>query len=532
MSKRIIIRKQLQQYVPLSDEDVVVDMANVKQWVKQRTIFRHLWQYREARGVTYHVDTLLNPLDFALLLRMLSHGRCYISDQAGHVIPVTWGYIAALVGSQLGDYADRPTFLRQVQSELSQLLLPEQGPQKVTLILANRPVYLRTDHLFGLQSGGSVGHVAGVLNHLDTFSGKPLLITTDRIPTVRPDIEWQQIWPENRFRGQKELHYLAFNSPFYQKSLAYVHGQSPSFIYQRYSTYNYAGLRLARTFRVPFVLEYNGSEIWINRHWGTPLHYESIAEQVEMANLKGAHLVVVVSQPMKDELVARGVDEAKILVNPNGVDPERYSPEVDGSVIRTKYGFADKVVIGFIGTFGPWHGAEVLAEAFGRLLTAYPAYQDKVRLLMIGDGATMTKVKENLTRYHVSEYTVLTGLIPQEEGPKHLAACDILASPHVPNPDGTPFFGSPTKLFEYMAMGKGIVASDLDQIGQVLNHRDTAWMVKPGDAEALMAGLKILIDEPTLRTELGTNARAEAVANYTWRSHTERIIAKLIELCQ
>jgi glycosyltransferase involved in cell wall biosynthesis len=47
-----------------------------------------------------------------------------------------------------------------------------------------------------------------------------------------------------------------------------------------------------------------------------------------------------------------------------------------------------------------------------------------------------------------------------------------------------------------------------------------------------MAGLKILIDEPTLRTELGTNARAEAVANYTWRAHTERIIAKLIERCQ
>ncbi len=56
----------------------------------------------------------------------------------------------------------------------------------------------------------------------------------------------------------------------------------------------------------------------------------------------------------------------------------------------------------------------------------------------------------------------------QSEAPTYLAISDIVVSPTVPNPDGSPFFGSPTKLFEYMAMGKPIVASDLDQIGEVL----------------------------------------------------------------
>jgi glycosyltransferase involved in cell wall biosynthesis len=112
-----------------------------------------------------------------------------------------------------------------------------------------------------------------------------------------------------------------------------------------------------------------------------------------------------------------------------------------------------------------------------------------------------------------------------------MAACDILVSPHVPNPDGTPFFGSPTKLFEYMAMGKGIVASDLDQIGEVLEHDRTAWLVKPGDVNSLMHGLKVLIDSPELRERLGETARKKAIAKHTWKEHTQKIIEKLNARC-
>jgi glycosyltransferase involved in cell wall biosynthesis len=125
---------------------------------------------------------------------------------------------------------------------------------------------------------------------------------------------------------------------------------------------------------------------------------------------------------------------------------------------------------------------------------------------------------------------VFTGLVPQEEGPSYLAACDVLSSPHVPNADGSPFFGSPTKLFEYMAMGKAIVASNLEQIGEVLEHGRTAWLVPPGDADALADGVRRLIDDPSLRAALGGAARTEVVARYTWREHTRRTIGRLQEV--
>ncbi|HXZ44534.1 MAG TPA: glycosyltransferase, partial [archaeon] len=101
---------------------------------------------------------------------------------------------------------------------------------------------------------------------------------------------------------------------------------------------------------------------------------------------------------------------------------------------------------------------------------------------------------------------------------------------HVPNPDGTPFFGSPTKLFEYMAMGKGIVASDLDQIGEILEHGKTAWLVKPGDPDALADGIVRLARDAGLRGALGEAARCEAVAKHTWTAHVGRILTRMVEL--
>ena len=248
-------------------------------------------------------------------------------------------------------------------------------------------------------------------------------------------------------------------------------------------------------------------------------------------NLKAADLVVTVSRPLKDELVKRGVAADKILVDPNGVDVEKYSPQVDGSQVRKRYGLEGKKVLGFIGTFGKWQGAEVLAQAFGELARESTEFRDEVRLLMIGDGATLSRVKEILAKYYVKDLCVLTGTLPQAEGPSYLAACDILVAPHVPNPDGTPYSGSPTQLFEYMAMGKGIVASNLGQIGEILKPNETALMVKPGDKNSLKEGLKVLIQDEVLRERLGRAAREECVAKYTWKEHARKIIEKLKERC-
>jgi glycosyltransferase involved in cell wall biosynthesis len=151
--------------------------------------------------------------------------------------------------------------------------------------------------------------------------------------------------------------------------------------------------------------------------------------------------------------------------------------------------------------------------------------------MMIGDGPRQAETKRRIRAVNADPETVFVGRTVQEDGPSYLAAADILVAPHVPNADGTPFFGSPTKLFEYMAMGRAIVASDLDQIGEVLSHEETALLVTPGDPRALADAIQRLVDDPELRRRLGEAARARAVEAHTWRAHTQRIVDALIERC-
>lgn len=509
-----------------------VSLAGMKEWIASGHLLKHLFRYEEAEWLTYRMDLLPRPLAVGLLLRLLSRGHCFLRDGQGKHREVTVKVLSEFLRGFMRDYVGKSSVLRNLNPQVEALLRKDisKFPRRA-LDLSGTPVYLRTDLRFGVRSGGSVAHIAGVLNHLDQFGEKPIFLSTDEIPTVRKDLTTHYVSPENRFWDFKELPELQFNEYFVRRAATVLDGRRVSFLYHRYSVHNFSGGVLAERYRVPWVLEYNGSEAWMNRHWYKPLKYETLSEKIELLNLNSADVVVVVSQPMKEECLARGIESEKILVNPNGVDPDRYSPSIDGSSIRDEYHLDGKIVIGFIGTFGKWHGAEVLAEAFGLLLRDFPDYRQKVRLMMIGDGATMPRVIENLRNLEAAEYAILTGLVPQEKGPEYLAACDILVASHKRNPDGTPFFGSPTKLFEYMAMGKGIVASNLDQIGEILRHDQTAWMVEPGDAESLMLGLKGLLGDPAMRERLGRAARQEVIAKYTWKEHTRRIIEKLKERC-
>jgi len=516
----------------LADKAKILSFQEIRKMVLEKTLFKNILRFSHVQLKTYQLENLQRPLITSTLLRLLSRNRCEIIDRSGNTTPVSFTRLLFLLIDFIKDYFAIPSLLRKTRSEIRGIQTSKKNQNSpLKLNLTKTPVYLRTDSIFDLPAGGSISHIAGVFNNLCQFSGNPLIVTTQAIPLIRPELSCKIINPGKSFNNFTELPQLYLNHFISNQRNHLLSNIAISFIYQRYSLHNYSGVKLANHYKVPLVVEYNGSEVWMGQHWTKGLKYSALAEEIENLNTKAADMVVVVSQPLKTHLVKNGVDPEKILVNPNGVDPERYAPVKDKSEVKKKFNLENKTVIGFIGTFGKWHGAEILARAYGMLIKTYPDYRRTTQLLMIGDGVTLPLVKNEIEYFNTADNVTLTGTVPQEEGPMYLAACDLLASPHVPNPDGTPFFGSPTKLFEYMAMGAGIIASDLDQIGEVLQHDHTAWLVEPGDPESLMLGLKAMIDTPETNQRLGEAARREVVAKYTWKEHTRKIIEKLKERC-
>lgn len=509
--------------------ETVVTTEDLKQWISSGRMLTRLFRWSEARLFTDRLDALGRPLPAALALRLLSRGNCYIEDRAGQRRALSTGLLGRWISQVAVEPFRRSALIARVTQAVAELESAASAhPGTATFDRTRPPLYLRADLSFGVKAGGSVGHTAGVINNLAVAGAPPIVLSTDTLPMVRSDITVHAITPDESFWNYRELPAMVMNDAVRLTAREILHGHPISFVYHRYTPFGYAAVALARGQGVPLVTEYNGSEVWVARHWGRPLRYETLAARIEKLNVQAADLVSVVSQPLADEVAALGVDRTRILVNPNGVDPDRYRPDIDGSRVRARYGLtAQHTVVGFIGTFGPWHGATVLADAIVKLLQDRPDFRHTVRFLFIGDGVELPRVRDIVRAGGVADLCIFTGLVPQEQGAEHLAACDVLASPHVPNADGSPFFGSPTKLFEYMAMGRGIVASKLDQIGDVLEHERTALLVPPGDPAALAQGVARLIHEPRLREELGRNARAQVLQHHTWAQHVKRTIDAL-----
>ena len=407
-------------------------------------------------------------------------------------------------------------------SELNKWQTPKTLSLKDCLDIA----YLRTDFwLKGNIAGGAVAHTKGVVEAFIKLQHHPLVISGFLINYLNlEDHNSLVIEPQIITKEINELQELEYNFQLIKILDSEFKKRNFDVVYQRYGLNNYTGAFLSKKFNLPFILEYNGSEIWIAKHWKNCLTHVNIAEEIELANFNAADLIIVNAQALKDELAERGIIQKKILVIPNGVDPERFNPELDYNSVRNKLGISkEKLLVTFIGTFGRWHGAEIFAQSIKLVIQQYP----DVHFMFIGEGATFPMVRDIIENDQIEDYVTLTGTIPQLDAPNYLGASDILISPQIPNPDGTPFFGSPTKLFEYMAAGKPIVASNLDQMGVILENEKTAILVTPGNVEALAAGILKLANSPSLRERLGMQARIEVINKYSWQKHVGHIIDHL-----
>jgi glycosyltransferase involved in cell wall biosynthesis len=263
-------------------------------------------------------------------------------------------------------------------------------------------------------------------------------------------------------------------------------GRSFDLVYERFHHFQDAGGRWAHRHGVPHFLEFN-------------------AGQDEIAAFHGAGLAAWARR-----------SEDRVLVLHNAADPNRFRPDLEGQTARRRLGIdAAELVVGFIGSFAAWHGVERLIEAAADpRLRALP-----VRLVLAGaaPGTPAERaVAERVRREGLEERVLLVGRVPHDEIPELLAAVDVAVMPW------TNEYGSPLKLFEYMAMGKAIVAPDRPVIREILAPGSEALLAGADQGELTEAILR-LATEPDLRRRLAASVRQRVEREHNWDHHAALI---------
>jgi glycosyltransferase involved in cell wall biosynthesis len=375
--------------------------------------------------------------------------------------------------------------------------------------------------------GGAVTHITGIVDGFKRAGFRIALMSIEPLPEQLGRVvdEVKVVPPEPRSaRVTRDIERLTTNGRLRRAGIALSHALRPLLVYQRHSFLLTAGLDIARACHVPLVLEWNGSVIWKRGHWETPGLLDRplaplvhrLASSMERHVAARADLVAAVSVHAAEMACEAGAPRDRVLVVPNGVDVDDVVPAPGRNRERHD---PTGAVLGWIGSFGPWHGAEIAIRAL-RLLP------DDVRLVMIGEGSEYESCRALAGSLGVFDRIDWTGFVPHSVALERLGQCDVLISPHVPLTD-TAFFGSPTKIFEYMALGKPIVASRLEQIGEVLEDHRTAILTTPGDVHHLARAILDILRSPELANRLAREARFEAETQHTWTHRASAILNRL-----
>ncbi len=316
-------------------------------------------------------------------------------------------------------------------------------------------------------------------------------------------------------RSAYELMEIGYSLLGYRMLTSQNNGWKPQLVYERYTLFNFSGLMAARRIGIPLVLEIN-APLAYEREIYERLALKRAARRVERFLCSSADLVVVVSTPLKDYLVQQGAPAERIVVLPNGTDPDLFRPNAEArDRIRSRLGIpTDAVVAGFLGILRPWHGVEMLIEAIARLREE----KKGIHILIIGDGPSQADLEALARSRGLANVVTFTGRIPHRTVPDYLAAFDIGVSPRAT------FYASPMKVLEYMATGMAVVAPRMPNLEDVITDGLNGALFHPENADDLARVLAALVQDAALRARLGTSARASVLDGRTWRHNAERIL--------
>lgn len=311
-----------------------------------------------------------------------------------------------------------------------------------------------------------------------------------------------------------ELFELAYNMQAGRQLSRCFQQRKYGMVYERYAIFNWAGIRRAHSYGVPIILE-------VNYTAQTPLFrkrsrlLKPLACLIDKYLFREADGIVVVSSYLREHLKkVYAVPEEKIIVLPNAADPQRFSPAIESGAIRRQLGLENKLVFGFVGGFYPWHGLDLFCSA----ITSIAGSRSDITVLLIGDGPQRPIIKNLVLKQGLGDRIIFHDKVAHHDLPKYLAAFDVAVMPDSNE------YGSPMKIFEYMAMGIPVVAPELEPIMDAIKDGVEGLLFKPKDSQSMAEALKQLAENEPLRRAMGRAGRERILSRHNWIANARAII--------
>ncbi|MBN1762685.1 MAG: glycosyltransferase [Methanomicrobia archaeon] len=312
-----------------------------------------------------------------------------------------------------------------------------------------------------------------------------------------------------RFIVSFKLKYKLFyplNFMSYHQTLVALRTQKPDLIHERFHLPNPHSIKISNTLKIPKILEVNSLYIDEEVYTGRA---KKIASNQRDILLEQCEVIVTQTETLKKMIGT--ITDKPVFVVPNGVDTEKFRPDVYCDDLENELSIRDEVIITFVGSFRRWHGVDQIPEIAKRF------ERENVKFLLIGSGELFDGVKRAKT-----DNMILLGARNHSEISQYLAMSDILIAPFDERyfPDSE-FWWNPVKLFEYMSSGKPVVSYDYKEVKKIV--QDAGLLAEVGNIKDFMEKIEFLVENKGIRLDLGNKGREIAVKGYDWRSRAKEI---------
>lgn len=278
----------------------------------------------------------------------------------------------------------------------------------------------------------------------------------------------------------------------------------PSCLYVRQMN-SFLHLLLAKLFKIPSIFEIPNDPYLA--YTQQSMIRRLLEKLIDKYSMMLANKIVVLSDWSKRRFNRiGGIPLSKLIVLPSCSDTELFTP-LSREECCTGLGFDPSLLyVGFAGSFYSYQGIDTLIDSAPKILKQFA----NTRFLLIGDGPMMSTWQDKASQKGLQDAFIFSGRVPYKQVPKYIGAMDICVAPHKRDTNQS----SPVKLFDYMACGKPIVASNIDVVREIIDQNECAILIPPDNCTELAQAIISLLVDQTKREKMGIAARNLVVSKY------------------